>query len=186
MITFIQAIGCRFNMSKRINYPAAIELIRDPRLLLAFGFGSGLSRIMPGTCGTLAALPIYFLMSSLPWFVYAVLTVLAFFVGFSLLGMALAITAYSLFSGLNILPDPSTIGDSNANLKQTPFAIKIYGVLTSALMISIYAGVIFGGALKRLDLGQQADAISDLFIKGFRKFLIYNSACCLRLCHLGA
>jgi len=41
-------------------------------------------------------------------------------------------------------------------------------------MISIYAGVIFGRALKHLDLGQQADKISDLFIRGFRKFLQYT------------
>jgi len=41
-------------------------------------------------------------------------------------------------------------------------------------MISIYAGVIFGKALKRLDLGRQADAVSDLFIKGFRKFLQFT------------
>ena len=40
--------------------------------------------------------------------------------------------------------------------------------------MSIYAGVIFGQALKRLELGQQADKISDLFIKGFRKFLQFT------------
>lgn len=100
--------------------------------------------------------------------------VLAFFIGFSLLGMTLAIMAYTLFSGLNILPDPSTIGDSSTNLKQTPFAIKIYGVLTSALMISIYAGLIFGASLRKLDMGQAADKMSDLFIKGFRKFLQFT------------
>jgi Na+/H+-dicarboxylate symporter len=88
--------------------------------------------------------------------------------------MALAITAYILFSGLNILPDPSTIGDSTANLKQTPFAIKIYGVLTSALMISIYAGLFFGAALRKLDLGREADKMSDIFISGFRKFLQFT------------
>jgi len=100
--------------------------------------------------------------------------VIAFFVGFSLLGVTLALVAFTLFSGLNILPDPASLGGETVMLKQTPFAAKIYGVLTSALMISIYAGVIFGGALKRLELGQQADAISDLFIKGFRKFLQYT------------
>ena len=41
-------------------------------------------------------------------------------------------------------------------------------------MVAIYAGIIFGSALKRLDLGRQADEISDLFIKGFRKFLQYT------------
>lgn len=75
-------------MSKRVNYPSAFELFRDPRLLLAFGFGSGLSRIMPGTCGTLAALPFYYLMSSLPWFVYAAVILVAFFVGNHLCGYA--------------------------------------------------------------------------------------------------
>ena len=41
-------------------------------------------------------------------------------------------------------------------------------------MISIYAGLILGGALTKLDLGREADAISDLFIRGFRKFLQYS------------
>ena len=39
--------------------------MRDPRLLLAFGFGSGLAKVMPGTCGTLAAVPFYCLMAYL-------------------------------------------------------------------------------------------------------------------------
>lgn len=100
--------------------------------------------------------------------------VLFFFVTFSLIGMALAITAYFLFSGLNILPDPASIGAGSADLTQSPFAAKIYGVLTSALMICIYTGLIFGAALKRLGLGREADAISDMFIAGFRKFLQYT------------
>lgn len=100
--------------------------------------------------------------------------VLAFFLGFSLIGAVIAIGGFLAFSGFSILPDPLTISNTGAEVKNIPFALKIYGVLTSALMISIYAGVIFGGALKRLDLGQQADAISDLFIKGFRKFLQYT------------
>ena len=100
--------------------------------------------------------------------------VLMFFVGFSLLGLVIAIIFFNLFSGVNVLPDPATIGAGGGELKQTPFLKKIYGVFTSELMISIYAGVIFGQALKRLELGQQADRISDLFIKGFRKFLQYT------------
>lgn len=100
--------------------------------------------------------------------------VLAFFVAFSLLGMALAIIAFGLFSGLPILPDPSTIGDNTANLTKIPFAVKIYGVLTSALMISIYAGLFFGAALKKMDLGREADKMSDIFIAGFRKFLQFT------------
>jgi Na+/H+-dicarboxylate symporter len=100
--------------------------------------------------------------------------VLFFFVGFSLLGMALAIGAYFLFSGLDILPDPATIGAGSGELAQSPFAEKIYGVVTSSLMICIYTGLIFGRALTVLGLGREADAISDLFIRGFRKFLQYT------------
>jgi len=100
--------------------------------------------------------------------------VLAFFVGFSLLGMLCAIVAFMLFKGLDLgLADP-TQAAGDGDLADLPFLAKIYGVLTSPLMISIYTGLLFGGALKRLDLGRQADQISDLFIQGFRKFLQYT------------
>jgi len=100
--------------------------------------------------------------------------VLGFFVGFSLLGMLCGITAFLLFRGIDIgLADPAN-GAGSGEMRELPFLAKIYGVLTSALMISIYTGLLFGAALKRLDLGHQADQISDLFIKGFRKFLQYT------------
>ena len=35
----------------------------------------------PGTFGTLAAIPLYLLMATLPWTVYLLLTVMAFFLG---------------------------------------------------------------------------------------------------------
>jgi len=100
--------------------------------------------------------------------------VLGFFVGFSLLGMLCAIIAFMLFKGIDLgLADPAN-GAGDGDMLELPFLAKIYGVLTSPLMISIYTGLLFGGALKRLDLGRQADQISDLFIAGFRKFLQYT------------
>lgn len=48
---------------------------------LAFGFGSGLSPRAPGTCGTLAAIPLYFGLSFLPDSLYAVFVFFAFVVG---------------------------------------------------------------------------------------------------------
>lgn len=97
--------------------------------------------------------------------------VLGFFIGFSLIGMAIAISSYFIFSGINVFPAEGAGGD----LKDSaPFLGKIYGVVTSELMISIYTGLILGAALKRLDLGREADRISDLFIAGFRKFLQYT------------
>ena len=102
------------------------------------------------------------------------LRVLSFFVLFSLSGLVLGIIGFLLFPNLAILPDPSTIGAGGGAINQTEFLAKIYGVLTSALMISIYAGVLLGKALSRLNLGVEADKISDMFIAGFRKFLQYT------------
>lgn len=100
--------------------------------------------------------------------------VFSFFVAFSVLGILCGMLAFSLFSNLDIgLADPA-VGAGSGALREIPFLAKIYGVFTSELMISIYAGILFGGALKRLNLGRQADEISDLFIKGFRKFLQYT------------
>ncbi|QGU31809.1 phosphatidylglycerophosphatase A family protein [Thermochromatium tepidum] len=49
---------------------------------IAFGFGSGLAPKAPGTFGTLAAIPIYLLMSPLAWPYYLGLVIL-----FSLIGI---------------------------------------------------------------------------------------------------
>lgn len=40
-------------------------LLRNPVQLLAFGFGSGLSPVAPGTVGTLAAVPLFLLVDAL-------------------------------------------------------------------------------------------------------------------------
>ena len=39
-----------------------MNIFRDPILLIAFGFGSGLSPKAPGTCGTLLAIPLFLLL----------------------------------------------------------------------------------------------------------------------------
>ncbi len=47
----------------------------NPWHLLATGFGSGLAKYVPGTMGTLAAIPFYLLLAQLPfgWYLVAVL-----------------------------------------------------------------------------------------------------------------
>jgi phosphatidylglycerophosphatase A len=47
-------------------------------LLLASGFGAGFSPLVPGTTGTLAAIPLYLLLSSIPFPIYE-WTIVAFF-----------------------------------------------------------------------------------------------------------
>ena len=104
------------------------------------------------------------------------LRVLTFFIGFSLIGVVVAVTAHTLFP-IDVFDTPSQLGLSeSASIEPIPFMKKIYGVITSPLMISIYAGILLGRALKRLEgqhpgIGQQADIVSDMFIKGFIKFL---------------
>lgn len=58
-------------MSKHNNTPKFSQLITNPIHFLAFGFGSGLSPVAPGTAGTVMALPLFGLMSlcSLPVYI---------------------------------------------------------------------------------------------------------------------
>jgi phosphatidylglycerophosphatase A len=55
--------------------------LKNPVHLLALGFGSGLLKPAPGTWGTLAAVPFYFMLAQLALPVYVAVTVLAFVAG---------------------------------------------------------------------------------------------------------
>jgi phosphatidylglycerophosphatase A len=59
---------------------------QDPTYFLAFGFGSGLAPFAPGTFGTVAALPLYFLLALLPPQIYLVMTLVAFALGIWICG----------------------------------------------------------------------------------------------------
>lgn len=54
---------------------------QDPVYFIAFGFGSGLMSIAPGTWGTLAAIPLYLLMINAHWSIFLLWTALAFALG---------------------------------------------------------------------------------------------------------
>jgi phosphatidylglycerophosphatase A len=56
-------------------------LLKRPSSFIAYGFGSGLAPKAPGTFGTLAALPIYWLMQDWPLTVYLTVVFLAFMAG---------------------------------------------------------------------------------------------------------
>ncbi|MFU8788256.1 MAG: phosphatidylglycerophosphatase A [Methylobacter sp.] len=57
------------------------QIMSDPVLFLAFGFGSGLSKKAPGTMGTVAAIPVYWLFAQANLFVYSLLTLIVTVVG---------------------------------------------------------------------------------------------------------
>jgi len=63
--------------------PALAKLsLKNPIHFLALGFGSGLAPKAPGTFGTLAALPLYFLMMNLSLPVFIAITLFITVVGF--------------------------------------------------------------------------------------------------------
>ena len=61
-------------MKNNIKIP--IAYLKNPIHLLATGFGSGLMPKAPGTFGTVAAIPVYLLMSQLDLLLFVVLTCL--------------------------------------------------------------------------------------------------------------
>ena len=62
--------------------------MRSPLLLLAFGFGSGLSPKAPGTMGTLAAIPLWYLLAQLSQPAYILVVALCAIVGIFICGSA--------------------------------------------------------------------------------------------------
>jgi len=57
------------------------QIMTDPVLFLAFGFGSGLAKKAPGTCGTIAAIPVYYLLAQASFTIYSLLTIIATIAG---------------------------------------------------------------------------------------------------------
>ena len=68
------------------SIPLHRRVLSDPRHLLAFGLGSGLAPVAPGTFGTLAAIPLYWLMSDLSLWTYLAVTLVLFLFGCWLCG----------------------------------------------------------------------------------------------------
>ncbi|MFA7552602.1 MAG: phosphatidylglycerophosphatase A [Spongiibacteraceae bacterium] len=73
-------------MSDPIKKLNSIAILSNPIHCCAFGFGSGLAPKAPGTFGTLAAVPLYLLLSQCSLPVYLGLLLLVFAVGVYLCG----------------------------------------------------------------------------------------------------
>lgn len=78
---------CILNNDKNIPVNPS-TVLTDPVHFLAFGFGSGLAPFAPGTFGTIAAIPVFLLMSNLTIIAYALITVLMFLLGVWLCGQS--------------------------------------------------------------------------------------------------
>ena len=58
-----------------------LKQLKDPVVLVAVGFGSGLAPKAPGTAGTLVAIPLYLLMQPLPLISYLLIVTCLFIAG---------------------------------------------------------------------------------------------------------
>jgi len=72
-------------MNKKISFA---QIIKKPVLFFAFGFGSGLSPIMPGTAGTLLGTCIYLGFAGLPFSLYVRLILVSIIFGVWICGRA--------------------------------------------------------------------------------------------------
>ncbi len=64
------------------------QIVSDPVLFLAFGFGSGLAKKAPGTLGTLAAVPLCWLFAQAGTVLYSALTLAVIVSGVWICGQA--------------------------------------------------------------------------------------------------
>lgn len=64
------------------------QILSDPILFLAFGFGSGLAKKAPGTFGTLAAIPVYWVFAQADLLVYSLLTLIVTVAGVWICGIS--------------------------------------------------------------------------------------------------
>ncbi|WP_045387351.1 phosphatidylglycerophosphatase A [Vibrio rotiferianus] len=61
--------------------PLSLISLKNPWHLLATGFGSGLSPVVPGTMGTLASIPLFLLLAQLPFSLYVVAVLFSCVIG---------------------------------------------------------------------------------------------------------
>ena len=78
------------------------RVMTDPKLLIAFGFGSGLSKFAPGTVGSFFALCLWYPLSFLSLWVYIFLLVVTFILGIYVSNYAIEQTGVKDYGGIVI------------------------------------------------------------------------------------
>ena len=79
---------------------AASVILKNPVHFLAFGFGSGLSKVAPGTMGTLVAIPLCVALSYLPVEFYIAGVVVLFIAGIFICGRSAQMLGIHDHSGI--------------------------------------------------------------------------------------
>ncbi len=88
------------NLSLGQNKLSPKQVLTDPVLFLAFGFGSGLAKKAPGTMGTIAAIPAYLLLAQTTWLIYILATLASCILGIWICGMTADRLGEHDFSGI--------------------------------------------------------------------------------------
>ncbi len=112
--------------------PSVKVVFSDIRHLLAFGFGSGLAPIAPGSWGTLAAIPLYLLCAELPLLLYISICILGGVVGIYLCG-------YSA-SNLKVHDHPGIVWDEFVGffITMTGFTLNWHNLLLGFFLFRIF------------------------------------------------
>ena len=107
-------------MSIKRNYlPGNIHL-SNPIHLLAVGFGSGAAPYMPGTIGTLVAIPIYWLLQLLPLPFYTLIMGLMILLGFWICEVA--------DKAIGVYDHPSIVWDEIVGYLLTMWAVPAHAM----------------------------------------------------------
>jgi phosphatidylglycerophosphatase A len=120
------------------------RIFSDPILFLAFGFGSGLAKKAPGTFGTLAAIPIYWLLSQTNIVIYSFSTVIICCSGIWICGKAAA--------KLGVHDHPGIVWDEIAGLLVTLWWSKFsWAVLVAGFLLFRLFDILKPWPIKRVD-----------------------------------
>lgn len=76
------------------------QILKNPILFLAFGFGFGLVKKAPGTFGTIAAIPVYLLFAQTPFWLYCLLTIFSILAGIKICDEAAKLLEEHDFNGI--------------------------------------------------------------------------------------
>lgn len=87
-------------MLKLSAHELSTRVWRDPSFFIAFGFGSGLLPKVPGTWGTLAAIPLYLLLAKGACVIYMTVVIAAFILGIFVCNRVTAALGTHDYSGI--------------------------------------------------------------------------------------
>ena len=144
-------------------------ILKDPVLFLAFGFGSGLAKKAPGTFGTLAAIPIYWLLVHTNAVIYSVTTLLICFSGIWICGKAA--------EKLGVHDHPGIVWDEIAGLLVTLWWTEFsWAMLLAGFILFRLFDIVKPWPIKRVDQEVQGGfgiMLDDILAGLLAAFILY-------------